>query len=122
MLEGRAYLGVKLAESRFGVEVRSVVPGSPADAAGLKAGDRIYSINGRELSTSDLPSVKKIISKVGPSGRLQLTVVRFGTVFSLQARPQRMSKAQIQKVVSAHLQMAHDLKPTSSAEVHARAD
>jgi hypothetical protein len=35
------------------VIVNRVTPGSPADVAGLRPGDRIYSINGREFVTSD---------------------------------------------------------------------
>ena len=31
-------------------EIRSVVPGSAAEAAGLQPGDRIVSVNGREVS------------------------------------------------------------------------
>lgn len=123
MLAGRAYLGVKLGEARWGIEVRSVVPGSPAEAAGLRPGDRIFAVNGRELAGSDLPSVKKIISNVGPSGRIHMTVVRYGNVMSVQPRLQRMSSEQIEKVIGSHLKVAHELnKPSSAAEVHARAD
>lgn len=123
MMEGKAFLGVKLQESRWGVEVKSVVHGSPAAAAGLRDGDRIYAINGKEISASDLPEVKKMISNVGPNGRIYLTVVRYGTVLTLQPRLRRMSDAQITKVVASHLRMAHQAtQRPSRAEVQARAD
>jgi serine protease Do len=39
--------------AKNGIIIRSVTPGQPADKAGLKAGDVIVSINGRELKDGD---------------------------------------------------------------------
>jgi len=39
--KARGYLGIELAQSDDGVTVSSVLPGSPADNAGIKAGDKI---------------------------------------------------------------------------------
>ena len=123
MMQGRAYLGVKLGESRWGVEVKSVVPGSPAETAGLRPGDRIHAINGQQIGQQNLPAVKRILSETRPSGRIYLTVVRFGTVLSLQTRVQRMSDDQIDKVIASHLRQAHNLRPAAApAEVHASAN
>lgn len=123
MMKGRAYLGVRLGESRWGVEVKSVVPGGPGDAAGLRAGDRLHAINGQEIGQSDLPAVKRILSESGPAGRIYMTVVRYGTVLSLQTRVRRMSDEQIEAVVASHLRQAHNLKPANApAEVHASAN
>jgi serine protease Do len=45
------YLGVNLAPAKDGVLVTAVVPGSPAEKAGLEAGDRIVAIDGRAVAT-----------------------------------------------------------------------
>lgn len=48
----RVMLGVQTAnnDAGKGAEVSSVVPGSPAERAGIKAGDRITSIDGRNIN------------------------------------------------------------------------
>jgi putative serine protease PepD len=46
----RPYLGVTTAAGAQGVTVQSVEPGGPAESAGLEAGDRIVSVNGRSVS------------------------------------------------------------------------
>lgn len=111
MLQGRAYLGVKLQESRWGVEVKSVVPDTPADVAGLRAGDRIFAINGREITGDDLPGVKRALADPAPGGKIYLTVVRYGSVLKLQARVRKLSPQQIEKVIAAHLRTAHQSRP-----------
>ena len=59
------------------LEVSSVEPGSAAEQAGLRAGDRIVSINGQLLDTA-VPSYRAFdLGKVGDG--LQLTVNRPGT-------------------------------------------
>jgi putative serine protease PepD len=50
----RAYLGVKTGDpaTGTGAVVAGVVPGGPADAAGLQTGDRVLSIDGYKVSES----------------------------------------------------------------------
>ncbi len=47
----RGFLGVELAERDGGVEVRAVLPGSPAADAGIRAGDRITRFEGKEVTS-----------------------------------------------------------------------
>ncbi|MCC6417123.1 MAG: PDZ domain-containing protein [Gemmataceae bacterium] len=49
----RGFLGVELAEKDDAVFVKAVLPRSPAKKAGLKAGDRISAVQGKDVSTSD---------------------------------------------------------------------
>jgi putative serine protease PepD len=46
----RPYLGLTTAAGASGVEVAAVVPGGPAANAGLEAGDRVVSVDGRPVA------------------------------------------------------------------------
>jgi serine protease Do len=56
---------------RPGLLVRAVEDGSPADAAGIEAGDLLAAANGTELATIDL-----LYEALDAGGTLELTVVR----------------------------------------------
>jgi predicted metalloprotease with PDZ domain len=107
MLTGRTYLGVKLTESRWGIVVASVVKDSPADLAGIRAGDRIFAINGRDASKADIAEFKRKLSSVRQTGKVTFSIVRSGTVTRISARLEQMSKEQVDKVVENHLREAH---------------
>ena len=49
----RPYLGVETALTDRGALVQSLVPGGPADAAGIVPGDLILEVDGREIATAD---------------------------------------------------------------------
>ena len=49
--------------TQAGLTVRSVIPGGAAEAAGLQAGDRFVSLDGREVSNMDDLSAVKGASK-----------------------------------------------------------
>uniref|UniRef100_A0A3Q3J9W5 PDZ domain-containing protein n=1 Tax=Monopterus albus TaxID=43700 RepID=A0A3Q3J9W5_MONAL len=57
------------------VWIDSVVPGSPADKAGLKQGDRILFLNGLDMRTS---SHEKVVSMLQGSGAMPTLVVEEG--------------------------------------------
>jgi predicted metalloprotease with PDZ domain len=116
MLAGRVYLGVRLAESRWGLLVKSVVPDSPAAHAGLKAGDRIFTINGRDLSKADIADFKRVLEEAKTSGRVYFGVARAGSVQRIFARLETMSRDQIEKVIASHLRDAHDIDANARAE------
>ena len=61
---------VSLAHAKFVVE--SVNPGSPAAAAGMKAGDGIVRIDGREISTMD--DLEMVMTAHQPGDKVPLTV------------------------------------------------
>jgi len=55
----RGYLGLRMAETRFGVVVGYIAPGGPAEAAGLKENDILLSYDGQNIRT-----VSQLISLV----------------------------------------------------------
>jgi carboxyl-terminal processing protease len=73
--EGKASIGATVSK-RFGyAAIISVIPGGPADKAGLSAGDIIETVEG--LSTHDLSLAGVKSHLVGePGSRLELTIIR----------------------------------------------
>ena len=93
----RGYLGVGIAtmsaamQSEYGlptdrgVLVASVENGSPAEKAGLSAGDIITAVNGTEVKTDD--ALRKKIAMIKPGSQVQLDVVRkTGSTSTLKAK------------------------------------
>ena len=82
----RGYLGVGIATmspsvqqeyglpTDHGVLIASVEDGSPAEKAGLAAGDIVTAINGTEVKTDD--ALKKTIANIKPGAQVQLDVIR----------------------------------------------
>ena len=87
-VSGRPYMGItylavtdaqtaaQLNVSAYGVYVVDVVQGGPADKAGLKAGDRIVSIDGTEIAQKD--DLGTLIQQHTAGDTLSITVARDG--------------------------------------------
>ncbi len=63
-----------LAKSRRGIMLTSVVPGSPAADASLRAGDVILLANQEEIRTAD--DLSWLLEEVGPGAEVRFTVAR----------------------------------------------
>jgi len=74
-----AYLGVTIgdATSGTGAQVRQVVSGSPADKAGLQAGDVITAVDDNTVSGAD--ELTAAVGSRAPGDKVTLTVDRNGT-------------------------------------------
>jgi C-terminal processing protease CtpA/Prc len=59
-------IGVKLAEKNGQIVLDTVYPGTPADEAGLRAGEAILTINGKSIHGKTVQNVQKLLT--GPSG------------------------------------------------------
>ncbi|HEY2310623.1 MAG TPA: trypsin-like peptidase domain-containing protein [Gaiellaceae bacterium] len=71
-----AYLGVAVAPSGA-AKVSCIVPGGPADAAGLKTGDVITSLNGKAVTNYD--ALTSAVSSAKPGTKVEITVTRNGS-------------------------------------------
>ena len=91
----RPYLGVSTGDPRTGTGavVAAVVAGGPAADAGLRPGDRIVAIGGREVAQS--ADVSEIVSPRKPGDRVEIRIRRGGDERTLSVtlgtRPERAS-------------------------------
>jgi regulator of sigma E protease len=66
--------------------IRSVVPGDPAEKAGLEAGDTVLSINGEPITFTY--QLKAVISK-HPEEQIAIEILRHGKRMTIHATPMR---------------------------------
>ena len=66
----------QLGVNSYGVYIMEVVKGGPAEQAGLKAGDRIVSIDGTEIASKD--DLGTLMQKHAAGDTLSITVARDG--------------------------------------------
>jgi S1-C subfamily serine protease len=70
---GGAYLGVEVQDGPYGPQITGVVAGTPADRAGLTAGDTIVSVAGQRIGgVGDLAAV---MASLAPGQRVDVTYV-----------------------------------------------
>lgn len=94
----RAWLGVTL-DPRYdnGALVRSVERGSPADEAGVREGDLIRAVNGREVRSPD--HLSQMIDRMDPQDTIDLQVTRRANVrlqANLDAEPRSYVRSRTQ--------------------------
>jgi serine protease Do len=92
MAEGAGYLGVRLADidseranalklgEERGVEVKSVMEGSPADKAGIQPGDVILTYNGEQILGAQ--QLSRLVQETPPGRRVKLQYWREGKTLS----------------------------------------
>lgn len=78
-----AYLGIQVsdASANGGAKVGSVVSGSPADTAGLKAGDVITAVAGTQVSSAD--DLTAAVNTYKPGDKATLKITRGGSTKSV---------------------------------------
>jgi membrane-associated protease RseP (regulator of RpoE activity) len=84
LLEERPFVGITIAEGDKGIEIKTVIPGSPAKEAGLKKGDVILAIDGEEVDSPE--AVTDLVSDAEPGDELTFTVVRKGKERDIDVR------------------------------------
>jgi serine protease Do len=89
-LDGARAKELKVAEGS-GVVVTLVSPGSPADQAGIRAGDVISEFNGQKVDGSD--QFARLVRDTTPGRAVKLKLVRNGVVQVINARTGSMSTA-----------------------------
>ena len=80
-LHPRGFLGIELAEDSGQLRVSGVLADSPAVAIGLKAGDRLSKVKGKEVAT--LKAAREAVAEVRPGDEVPVVVVRDGQTLEL---------------------------------------
>ena len=88
----RVIVGVQLdpASGKDGARVTGVSPGGPAAEAGIRAGDLIVNVNGKDVTGRDAPRrMMRIVQETKPDTKLVVRVLRDDSVrvFSVTPRP-----------------------------------
>jgi serine protease Do len=75
------WLGVMMQNTRYGVLFSRIINDSPAEEAGLKAGDLLISVNERSIRTGE--DLSSLVRLSDPGDRLMLEVLRGNKAISL---------------------------------------
>jgi C-terminal processing protease CtpA/Prc len=116
MLSGRRYLGLSVVALKPGIVVKSVVGESPAEHAGFKAGDRIIGVNGQPMTDATVQDFKRILGTASTTGTLWVIVQRRGAYKKIEVRLEPYTKAQIDKIIAAHLAQSHTTTAGAGAQ------
>ena len=90
--EYRNYVGI---ENLEGVFVAQIDNGSPAEQAGLKAGDLITKVNGEKVSAvykEELPIIRKLISEIPVGSDIEIQYTRDKTQFTAIIKTEQRGK------------------------------
>src|SRR5262249_36222981 len=69
----RGFVGLEF-EDKDGIVVKKVLPGSPAEKAGIKAGDRIEEV--KSVAVDDAKDLRRALAKAGVGTKLKVAVKR----------------------------------------------
>ncbi|MBW3563484.1 MAG: PDZ domain-containing protein [Acidobacteria bacterium] len=108
ILADKMYLGVTLAPGRWGTVITDVDEESPAERAGLDAGDRIIGINGHDCRGKSPSQIKRYLNPRDNGRDLTIVVVRLGELLRLHARLAPLPPERIEQIVANHLAKQHD--------------
>jgi S1-C subfamily serine protease len=72
------------AEPRLPLQITEVLPGSPADAAGIRPGDQIVSLDGHRVSSME--QIAEVVAASPPGKEIRVRVLRDGAPLTLSAR------------------------------------
>ena len=109
MYKHRGWIGVEINDSSGSMQLTRVVPDSPAQKAGLAAGDILYAVNGVQYVESNQDTLSAIREKMTPGSTFTFTILKGGkdkqdVPITLAPMPEEVMAAMIGKhLLEAHL-------------------
>ncbi len=112
-LKNRGWIGIDMdIDEEHGVwTLKKIVPGSPAEAAGMKQGDILMSVNGQKFGPNMNP-FEKVRSEMLPGKKLDFVLVRKG-----KEVPAKVTLAEYPPDIRAQIIGMHMLEHVQAAEV-----
>jgi len=110
MYQTRGWMGVEMDPNEDGsLRVISVLPGSPADKAGLKADDAVVSVNGVTLKKETMEKVMMSDDGWKIWNTLSLGVKRGETVSTMKLTLEKVPEAVLAGMIERHTKEAHEI-------------
>jgi C-terminal processing protease CtpA/Prc len=109
MYQHRGWIGVEINDDAGSMQITRVLPDSPAQKAGLVAGDVLYAVNGVQYAESNQDTLSAIRAKMTPGSTFTFTILKGGkdkqdVPITLAPMPEEVMAAMIGKhLLEAHL-------------------
>ena len=107
-MKAKGWLGIeteRTADGRWAVS--AVEAGSPAAAAGFRAGDVLLALNGADLYAEDKTAIKKVKEGLAVGSRVQYTVERAGAKAQVAATLAPVPEAVLAQWIGEHMLDQH---------------
>ena len=106
----RGWVGIEYDKTEDGnMVVEKILPNSPAEKAGLKAGDVLYALNGVEFSEANKDKLKVVKSAMKPGATIAYSVKRDGAPKTVSVTLGTMPDAVYQAMVDEHMKEHTDV-------------
>lgn len=106
-LEARGWLGIEADWGKDATKVTRVIPGGPAEAAGLKAGDVLVAINGVALAEENKEKLYAVKKGMVPGAEVTYTVKRAGAKQQVAVTLSHMPEEVIAQWIGEHMLQDH---------------
>jgi S1-C subfamily serine protease len=77
-LKNRGWIGVEINEDSGKMQISRILPGSPAEKAGLVAGDVLFAVSGVEYADANHEKLSKIRDDMTPGKTFTFTILKAG--------------------------------------------
>lgn len=103
-MKDSGWIGIEMNIDEAGVmEVLKVVPGSPAEAGGMKPGDFLVAMNGLEFNDANREALQKMRAESKPGQSVKYTVARAGENHELTLTLAAMPADVLARYIGQHM-------------------
>ena len=106
-LKDRGWVGIEMDDKDGRVTVMRVVPGSPAESAGMRQGDVLVALNGVAFATEDKAALKSAHKALTKGGKASYTVLRDGQKKPIEVTLGKLPREVLAQWVGAHMLESH---------------
>lgn len=106
-LKDRGWVGIEMDDGSGRLTLTRVVPGSPAEAAGLRAGDVLVALNGVAFGKENEAKVKAAYKAMTPGAKITYTVQREGKDREVEVALGKLPPEVMAQWVGAHMLEGH---------------